>query len=129
MAQNQFLESIELPACAAAILVVRQDPQFARAEMFGKAQYNAAWLAHAAVRRAFLCGVSVGQQNQSNAWFVEQLIAHRDARLRKKLQEYTGDTDNVKSDIEKFVRMTLEIPGSNKVPASQWHRQGELWIV
>jgi hypothetical protein len=29
-------------------------------------------------------------------WFVEQLIARRDARLQKKLQEYTGDTDNVR---------------------------------
>jgi len=58
MAQNQFLESLELPGCVAAIEAVRQDPQFAGPEMFGKAQYGAAYLAHAAVRRAFMCGVS-----------------------------------------------------------------------
>ena len=129
MAQNQFLESLELPGCVATIEAVRQDPQFAGPEMFGKAQYGATWLAHAAVRRACMCGVSSGQQNQSNAWFVEQLIAHRDARLQKKFQVYQGDTENVKSSIEKFVRMTLETPGTNKVPASQWQRKGELWIV
>jgi hypothetical protein len=129
MAQNQFLESLELPGCVAAIEAVRQDPQFAGPEMFGKAQYGAAYLAHAAVRRAFMCGVSSGQQTQSNAWFVEQLIAHRDARLQTKFQVYQGDTENVKSSIEKFVRMTLETPGTNKVPASQWQRKGELWIV
>ena len=41
MAQNQFLESLELPGCVAAILAVRHDPQFAGVEMFGKAQYGA----------------------------------------------------------------------------------------
>jgi hypothetical protein len=42
---------------------------------------------------------------------------------------YQGDTEYVKSNIEKLVRMTLETPGINKIPASQWQRQGELWIV
>ena len=58
---------------------------------FGVVQYVEAQNIHAAVRKALLIGVKLGQVDQTDAWFLSQLIQHRDARLELMYKTFTGD--------------------------------------
>jgi hypothetical protein len=83
--QTALLQSLQLNAVAVGLRALRADPRFVPTVRpcitFGVVQYAEAQNIHAAVRKALLIGVKLGQVDQTDAWFLSQLIQHRDARL------------------------------------------------
>jgi hypothetical protein len=51
--------------------------------------------------------------DQSDAWFLHQLIQHRGARLELVYKQFTGDLVGASIEMKKFQRLTEVQPGTN----------------
>ena len=131
--QRQLLQSLNLEVVRVGIRNLRADARFAPhvapSIQFGAVQYAEALLIHPAVRKALLVGVAPGQMDQSDAWFLHQLIQQRGARLELMYKQFTGDLVGASVEMKKFQRMMEVEPGKNGVEKGAWARKGELWIV
>ena len=128
--QRQLLQSLNLEAVRVGIRNLRADARFAShvapSIQFGAVQYAEALLIHPAVRKALLVGVAPGQMDQSDAWFLHQLIQQRGARLELMYKQFTGDLVGASVEMKKFQRMMEVEPGKNGVEKGAWARKGEL---
>jgi hypothetical protein len=131
--QTALLQSLQLNAVAVGLRALRADPRFAPTVRpcitFGVVQYAEAQNIHAAVRKALLIGVKLGQVDQTDAWFLSQLIQHRDARLELMYKKFTGDLMGASVEVKKFHHLMQVEPGKNGVDKGAWARKGELWII
>ena len=131
--QTALLQSLLLQVVAVGLRTLRADPRFAPTVAtcitFGAVQYAEAQQIHPAVRKALLIGVKPGQVDQTDAWFLSQLIQHRDARLELLYKKLAGDLAGASVEVKKFQRLMQVEPGKNGVEKGAWARKGELWIV
>ena len=93
--ETALLQSLQLQVVAVGLRTLRADPIFAPTTAicitFGAVQYVEAQQIHPVVRKALLIGVKPRQVDQTNAWFLYQLIQHRDARLELLYKKLTGE--------------------------------------